>query len=59
MLPITAKFRDKQSFHVTWAQTHTVACLCFARLAAGGDEKKAGVCPLFRIKEELILTGRC
>ena len=43
MLPITAKFRDKQSFHFTWAQTHTVACLCFARLA-GGDEQKAGAC---------------
>ena len=44
MLPITAKSIDKQSFHVTWAQTHTVACLCFARLAAGGDEQKAGAC---------------
>ena len=42
MLPIAAKFKENQSFHVTWAQTHTVACLCFARLAAGGDEQKAG-----------------
>ena len=44
MLPIRVKVRDKQYFHVTRAQIHTVACLCFARLAVGGDEQKAGAC---------------
>ena len=47
MLLIAAKFKENQYFHVTWAQTHTVACLCFARLSAGGDEQKAGACAHF------------
>ena len=31
MLPITARVRDKQSFHVARPQTHAVVCLCFAK----------------------------
>ena len=47
MLAIKAKVRDKQSFHITRPQTHVIACLCFARIAAEENARKAGACAHF------------